>query len=170
MGRSGYNEELFIHAPGISRKTAMNKTMSKSAFGTAKKSGAGPRAGSAAPSAPIQAMQLLGRWTRVAQGHIAFGMGCSCCTEFGNVQVQDMEQHILDYLDTKYRAQGVEGVSRLLIDRAGYKPGASGSVAELLRAVATQSGVPLSAENQLSLLSDLNRSIDSLDEMLQGRG
>ena len=151
----------------------MNRTMGKSVFG---KAGQGARAATPAarakaeaPSPAILAMQLLGRWTRMAQGHIAFGMGCSCCTEFGNVQVQDMEQHILDYLDTKYRAQEVEGVSALLTARAGYKPGESGSIAELLRAIAAQSEIPLKPAQQLSLLADLTRSIDSLDEMLQGR-
>jgi hypothetical protein len=141
--------------------------MNKAAFGKAAKS---PSARQAPLPAPIRAMQLLGRWTRLAQGHIAFGGGCSCCGEFGNLQVKDMEQHILDYLDTKYRAAKVEGVSRLLAERAGYRAGESGSIAELLRAMAGPGEQPLAAAQQQDLLSDLERSIDSLDEMMRGGG
>jgi hypothetical protein len=141
-------------------------TVNKAVFGK----GAGSQRKQAPSAAPIQAMQLLGRWTRLAQGHIAFGGGCNCCGDFGNLQVKDMEQHILDYLDTKYRAAEVEGVGKLLADRAGYKSGESGSIAELLRAVAGQADMPLSPEQQLSLLADLERSIDSLDETMRGSG
>ena len=141
--------------------------MNKAAFG---KGGKASSAKQAPMAAPIRAMQLLGRWTRLAQGHIAFGGGCSCCGELGNLQVQDMEQHILDYLDTKYRAANVEGVSRLLAERAGYRPGESGSIAELLRAVAGRGDMPLSSGQQLDMLADLERSIDSLDEMMRGGG
>lgn len=127
------------------------------------------RAPAEAPSAPIKAMQLLGRWTRLAQGHIAFGMSCSCCTDLGSVQVQDMEQHVLDYLDGKYRAAGVESVCRLLSERAGHREGQSGSIAELLRALASQADGSIRTEDQLAVLADLERSIDSLDELLRGR-
>ena len=141
--------------------------MNKAAFGKSGKASPGRQAPMAAP---IRAMQLLGRWTRLAQGHIAFGGGCSCCGEFGNLQVQDMEQHILDYLDTKYRAAKVEGVAKLLAERAGYRSGESGSIAELLRAMAGRGDMPLSSEQQLEMLADLERSIDSLDEMMKGGG
>lgn len=137
----------------------------KAAFG---KAGRTSRAKEASPAAPLRAMQLLGRWTRMAQGHIAFGGGCNCCGDFGNIQVKDMEQHILDYLETKYRAAGVEAIPRLLIERAGYRSSESGSVAELLRAIAGQSDTGVPAEQLLSLLADLERSIDSLDQMLRG--
>jgi hypothetical protein len=137
----------------------------KAAFG---KAGRASRAREASPAAPVRAMQLLGRWTRMAQGHIAFGGGCSCCGEFGNVQVKDMEQHILDYLETKYRAAGVEAVPRLLAERAGYRSSESGSIAELLRAIAGAADTGVSSDQLLGLLSDLERSIDSLDQMLRG--
>ena len=140
--------------------------MNKAAFGAR-----APRKAKQAPPSPaIKAMTLLGRWSRMAQGHIAFGGGCNCCGEFGNLQVADMEQHILDYLDTKYRAAKVEGVGELLAQRANYKSGASGSIPDLLKAMSGQADVPLTAEQQASLLADLERSIDSLDEMLRGTG
>jgi hypothetical protein len=145
--------------------------MNKGGLGAAtKKAGGRKPAKEAPPSPPIKAMSLLGRWSRMAQGHIAFGGGCNCCGEFGNLQVADMEQHILDYLDTKYRAAKVDGVAALLSQKAGYRSGASGSIPDLLKAIAGQSDLPLKAEEQVSLLADLERSIDSLDEMLRGTG
>ncbi|MFH1044630.1 MAG: hypothetical protein V1796_06215 [Pseudomonadota bacterium] len=126
------------------------------------------RSQSASPSAALKAMQLLGRWTRVAQGHLAYGMSCSCCTDLGSVEVQDMEQHVLDYLDGKYRSAGVQSVCVLLSERAGYRPGEAGNIADLLRAIATQVDGPIKSEDQLALLADLERSIDSLDELMRG--
>ena len=131
---------------------------------------AAPRRKEAPPSPAIKAMTLLGRWSRMAQGHIAFGGGCNCCGEFGNLQVADMEQHILDYLDTKYRTAKVTGVGELLAQRAGYRNGASGSIPDLLKALSTPGELPLTTDQQTSLLADLERSIDSLDEMLRGTG
>jgi hypothetical protein len=124
-----------------------------------------PRKGTTAP--PIEAMQLLGKWTRVAQGHIAYGASCNCCTaDFGNLQAKDMEQHILDYIDSKYRAAGSTAVCDLLAQHAGYRHAESGSIAELLRAIATASGKSVRNEDQLSMLADIGRSIDSLDEAM----
>ncbi len=101
----------------------------------------------------------------MAQGQIGYGGGCSCCVGFDNVQVKDMEQHILDYLDSKYRAAGSEKLRQLLSARAGYKPSEAGSISQLLHAIATQADPSVPAGEQLELLSDLGRSIDSLDEM-----
>ena len=147
----------------------MKKMSAKGALSGAAKNAAAPSASSAVSStaAPIQAMQLLGRWTRMAQGSIAYGMGCSCCTGFDNVQVKDMEQHILDYLDSKYRASGSSALCALIAERANYRSGQSGSITELLRAVATQADKSIPAQDQLALLGDLSRSIDSLDELMR---
>jgi hypothetical protein len=147
----------------------MNKMMNKGVMGRGAAGGAKAASSkSSASAAPIQALQLLGRWTRMAQGHIAYGMGCSCCADFGNVQVHDMEQHILDYLDSKYRSAGSQAVCRLLAERAGYKASQAGSIAELLRAIATQADKSIPAQEQLAVLADLGRSIDSLDEIVRG--
>jgi hypothetical protein len=131
--------------------------------------GARPASRKAASNAPIQAMQLLGRWTRVAQGHIAYGGSCSCCTaDLGNLQAKDMEQHILDYLDSKYRNAGSPEVCHLLAERAGHVQGKSGSIAELLRALAMQGETSIPEKHQLAILDDLGRSIESLDEAMRG--
>jgi hypothetical protein len=119
-------------------------------------------------AAPVLAMQLLGKWTRVAQGHIAYGSSCNCCSaDFGNLQAKDMEQHILDYVDSKYRAAGEAAVSDLLVRSAGYRHGEAGSIAELLRAIATGGGKPVAEQHQVTMLEDIARSIDSLDEAMR---
>ena len=110
-------------------------------------------------STALEATRLLGKWTKLAQGHVMFGSGCSCGVGVG-VRLQDFEQQILDYLHTKHGAAAVE--------RAGYREGEAGSVTALLRAIATQGAVEQPA-GQLALLADLERSIDSFDELHRGR-
>jgi hypothetical protein len=111
-------------------------------------------------SAAIEATRLLGKWTKLAQGHVIFGAGCSCGVGTGSVRLQDFEQQILDYLHAKHGAAAVE--------RAGYREGEAGSVTALLRAIATQGAVE-QPPGQRALLADLGRSIDSFDELHRGR-
>jgi hypothetical protein len=110
-------------------------------------------------SAAVEATRLLGKWTKLAQGHVMFGAGCSCGVGMG-VRLQDFEQQILDYLHAKHGAAALE--------RAGYRQGEAGSVTALLRATATQ-GAAEQPSAQLALLADLERSIDSFDELHRGR-
>ena len=110
-------------------------------------------------SAAVEATRLLGRWTKLAQGHVMFGSGCSCGVGVG-VRLQDFEQQILDHLHARHGAAAVE--------RAGYRQGEAGNVAALLRAIATQAAVEQPA-GQLALLADLERTIDSFDELHRGR-
>jgi len=90
---------------------------------------------------------------------VMFGSGCSCGVGFGTLRLQDFEQQILDYLHTKHGAAALE--------RAGYRQGEAGSVTALLRAIATQGAVGQPA-GPLALLADLERSIDSFDELHRG--
>jgi len=76
------------------------------------------------------------------------------------VRLQDFEQQILDYLHAKHGAAAVES--------AGYRQGEAGSVTALLRAIAMQ-GAAERPGGQLALLADLERSIDSFDELHRGR-
>ena len=138
---------------------AMSKTLGKSGFGKAVKS---TRA-SAPPDAPLKAMSLLGRWGRVAQGHVAFGGGCSCGGGMGPVHMSEMEIHVMDYLAAKY--SGNAAIQSLLADRAGYKPNEAGNLGEVLKAIATRSADAVKNEDQLAMLADLERSIESLDEI-----
>jgi hypothetical protein len=86
-----------------------------------------------------------------------FGAGCSCGVGMG-VRLQDFEQQILDYLHAKHGATAVE--------RAGYRQGEAGSVTALLRAIATQGA---GNGGHAALLADLERSLDSFDELHRGR-
>jgi hypothetical protein len=99
------------------------------------------------PSAALEATRLLGRWTKLAQGHVMFGSGCSCGVGFGNLRLQDFEPQILDYLRAKHGDTGHTAIT------------------ELLRAIATQD----SGKESSALLADLARSLDSFDELHRGR-
>jgi hypothetical protein len=99
-------------------------------------------------SAAVEATRLLGKWTKLAQGHVMFGAGCSCGVGFTNLRLRDFEPQILDYLKTKHGVAGFAGV------------------AELLRSIATKSDAP---GRPLELLADLERSLDSFDELHHGR-
>ena len=93
-------------------------------------------------SAAVEATRLLGKWTRLAQGHVVFGAGCSCGVGIANLRLADFEPQILDYLESRYAIGGVSGV------------------ADLLRSIAKGEG-----DKQLALLADLERSLDSFDEL-----
>ena len=142
---------------------AMSKTLGKGGFGKAARS---TRA-AAPPDAPVKAMSLLGRWGRVAQGHVAFGGGCSCGGGMGPVHMSEMEIHVMDYLAAKYAANAA--IQSLLVEQAGYKPNEAGNLGEVLKAIAMRSVGAIKNEDQLSMLADLERSIESLDEITQGR-
>jgi hypothetical protein len=92
--------------------------------------------------ARLHATTLLGRWTRLAQGHLPLGVGCSCGAPAVNIRVADLERDVLDYLYSKH-------------PRA---PKAA-SLPELLRQFA-QGGV-----EPFTLLTDLERSLDSFENL-----
>jgi len=86
-----------------------------------------------------------------------FASGCSCGVGVG-VRLQDFEQQILDYLHAKHGAAAVE--------HTGYREGETGSVTVLLRAIATQGA---GDGGHRALLVDLERSLDSFDELHRAR-
>jgi hypothetical protein len=93
-------------------------------------------------STPLQAVQLLGRWTQLSGQHLAAGAGCSCGAGATSVRLQDFEQEILAYLRARHG------------DLVG--PG----MVELLRALARKP-VP----GAKALLRDLERSLASFEEL-----
>jgi hypothetical protein len=95
----------------------------------------------------VEATRLLGKWTKLAQGHVMFGAGCSCGLGFG-LQLQDFEPQILDYLGSRH-------------DLGGFA-----SVPDLLRSIAREGD---GKGERLALLADLSRSLDSFDELHRGR-
>src|SRR5215212_4586451 len=46
----------------------------------------------------VEAIRLLGKWTRIAGGHVSLSAGCSCGLGFNAVRVQDFEQDIMEFL------------------------------------------------------------------------
>ncbi|HZF20496.1 MAG TPA: hypothetical protein VE008_12420 [Burkholderiales bacterium] len=97
-------------------------------------------------SAAVEATRLLGKWTRLAQGHALFGGGCSCGLGFASLSLRDFEPQILDYLKSKHRVGGFAAVP------------------DLLRSIVKEG----EREGQLALLADLERSLDSFDELHRG--
>jgi len=93
-------------------------------------------------SAAVEATRLLGKWMKLAQGHVMFGAGCSCGLGVG-LGLADFEPQILDYLKTKHGVSGFAGVP------------------DWLRSIVKEGG----NKEQLALLDDLSRSLDSFDEM-----
>ena len=102
-------------------------------------------------NARIEALQLLGKWTRLAQGHVLIGAGgCSCGLVGANVRIEDFEQQILDYLRGKHG----EAVK-------------SDRIASLLQSIATPASGD--AGKSLPLLEDLDRTLESFDELHRTR-
>ncbi len=101
--------------------------------------------------ARIEAIQLLGKWTRLAQGHVLIGAGgCSCGLAADSLRIEDFEQQILDYL------------------RAGYREaGKAERIATLLQSIAQTAGGD--ASESLALLADLDRTLESFDELHRTR-
>lgn len=91
---------------------------------------------------------MLGKWTRLAQGHVIFGAGCSCGAGFGNLQLKDFEPQILDYLKGKHSL------------------GEFRSVADMLRSIVKEGE---GKTDSLAMLADLSRSLDSFEELHRGR-
>ena len=112
----------------------------------------------------IEAAQLLGKWTSLAQGHVFMGGNCSCGVSGGSLRIDEFEQQILDYLDGKLAASGNAVVAQFLCERAGYERGKSGSLSALLRSITADAGKAQAAE-WLSLLDDLKRTLESFEEV-----
>lgn len=97
-------------------------------------------------SAKLRAIQLLGRWTRLAQGHVVLGAGCSCGAELASVPVTDFQNDILDYLRNRH------GAALAQLRATG--------LADLLRAIANASP---DAAGFGPLLRDVEQSIESFE-------
>ncbi len=83
-------------------------------------------------------------------------------TSKGSIQTQDFEPQVLDCLFGRHGSPAAESLLAMPRERAGYRPGEGGSITEFLRAIAIEAP---SLEAELALLRDLDRSIDSFDEL-----
>jgi hypothetical protein len=98
------------------------------------------------PDPRTKAIELLGRWTRLAQGHLPLGGGCSCGVPAPSIRVIDLERDVLDYLALRHTS------ARRI-----------GSIAELLRAIASSERVDGPA-----VLTDLEQSLESFENLHRG--
>lgn len=128
---------------------------------------------SSAPGKPVQAakpantadvsvlaLQLLGRWQRVCNGHVAFANACACV--FGAaVELSDFDDLILDYLCNKFT--DAPRVSAYIEEAAVPAPGAPASLRTLLRKIAATPGEVPDAQG-LPVLRALEASIASIEE------
>jgi hypothetical protein len=108
----------------------------------------------------VLALQLLGRWQRVCNGHVSFANACACV--FGAaVELNDFDDLILDYLRNKFPGQ--PEVAAYIDTAAVPAPDAAASLKALLRKVAAApSDVPLGQAG--ALLRTLEVSIASIEE------
>jgi hypothetical protein len=97
------------------------------------------------PQPAIVALQLLGRWNRIAGGHVSLASGCSCGVAVPNIRVQDFEEQILDYL-------------------RGRHGGSWKSIGDLLSGIA-RSSEPAGP----AILADLQRTFESFEQQHSGR-
>lgn len=113
---------------------------------------------------PVQALQLLGRWTRVARGHIALASGCGCGFAGAmNFSAADLEPEVLDFLRNRFGAD--PAIAKVFAD-IGHHDGRTGRIADLLGALARPGAHPRAA---VDLLAHLASSIDSFEDAHGGR-
>ena len=95
------------------------------------------------PSTTLLAVRLLGRWTQLGQLHVPLGSGCACGPGFEALPLRDIEQQLLDHLLTKHDAKGE-------------------SVEAILKGLAKEKDI---STGKNSMLADIERSLDSVDEL-----
>jgi len=92
-------------------------------------------------------VRLLGRWQKLAAGHMLLAGGCSCGVAATSVAVGDYERDILDFLRGRHaRAAAADGIAPLLglLAREGAKA-------------------------DLALLADLETSLGSFESLHRGK-
>lgn len=99
------------------------------------------------PEPSVLAVQLLGSWNRLANGHVALSAGCSCGVADSQLRVQDFEQDILDFLRGRHPiALRADSIQTLLTDLARHAD-----------------------DRARPVLVDLARSLDSFEAQHSGR-
>jgi hypothetical protein len=99
------------------------------------------------PESSVLAVQLLGSWNRLANGHVALSAGCSCGVADSQLRVQDFEQDILDFLRGRHPiALRADRIQTLLTDLARHAD-----------------------DRARPVLVDLARSLDSFEAQHSGR-
>jgi len=117
-----------------------------------------------APQAAAQAraLALLGRWNRIARGHLALAGGCSCGTGAVSLSVADLESQLIEFLFQRF---GREAAGRAWLEGAGILPDGSGRIDAVLARLARPGAPPAMAAD---LLEQLEISIDSFAQLHRG--
>lgn len=118
-----------------------------------------PAASPAGADTAVLALQLLGRWQRVCNGHISFAAACACFG--GGVDLSDFDDLLLDYLHNKFAA--VPPLAAYIDAAASPQPGAPPNLKTLLRNVAAQPRA-LPGGQLDDMLHALETSITSIEE------
>lgn len=105
----------------------------------------------------VQAMQLLGRWQRVRNGHLALSAGCACGIS-ASIDLREFDELILDYLYNKFSSDAA--LCDFLRHAAGVP---AGPLAALLRRLATPPLI-LPPPQAQAVLQALEASIASIEE------
>lgn len=130
------------------------------------------------PAIAVHALQLLGRWQRVRNGHLVFSSGCACSFG-GSIDLAEFDQLILDYLRNKFRQDTTVGA--FIAQRASAAPGQPERLSVLLQALAVpvaavgisaaaarrapgKAPMQLAAEQARAVLHALEGSIASMEE------
>lgn len=114
-----------------------------------------PEARAARAGQAVAAVQLLGRWQRVCNGHLSFSNGCACSVG-ATVDLGDLDDLIIDYLRRKFEAEPA---------LAGYIAAhdVAGGMKSLLRALATETKA-LTSDQTRALMVAIEASVASIEE------
>lgn len=131
-----------------------------------------PQAGPGLPSArpdpalALRALGLMGRWTRLARGHIGIAshIACACVLPFSSIPVAQIEEDLIDYLDDRHRA----APAAVAVLARARESGAAPSLAALVRAIADaaarEAGTALAV-----LLDDIDTWLTGIEKMMPER-
>lgn len=114
-----------------------------------------------AVSAQVLALQLLGRWTRIAQGHIPIGAACSCGSGGSgapmSLSAASLEPDLMAWLSARFESRST--LRSLFALAAGDRSGAA------LPASAGTQGAPTVTCGLAELLTRVARSRRSGDDI-----
>ncbi len=109
----------------------------------------------------LRAIQLLGKWTRAARGHVPLnGYACACSLGVGSISVLDFEQDLIDYL---YGKHGNALDIKSWFENAGYRESnpSGGTLSSLLQALAHSQLDAHRVTLVTPVLNDLEKTMDS---------
>ncbi len=103
----------------------------------------------------VLALQLLGRWTRITQGHLSLGAGCSCgANDTVLLSASDLEPDLVRFLQARFGSE--ESLAGLFVAAPALR------MDQLLGALARLPRVPRAAA---ALLDQIGSSLESFERL-----